>query len=492
MSKNVMQFEWSKAIETGHNNVDEQHVKLFTFLKELKEASGKFNNNLIVNHIIGQLKQYALEHFAYEEELMETFEYDEINRHKLIHKEFVKKVCKIEEDVQFTNQYENLVDFIYDWLISHINSIDKIMIAKMNGTYETIYASDSIAAQTRSVVNNAYNVAGQVEKISIKISDIKTNNQKNRLLDDLSNASERLINLVSLSQQRVERFCCNDYDLNHIIGIQNAIITSVTSLLNLSVKNLINYGNKILKEDNKFFPYGAGTTMTVKVSKINILLQVAGGIKQLNDDLRELIMEALDITNEVIVKETNLISLENFKNTGCIGSDHDNFYINLALKSSKQISLLLEQCIINEDISMNDLFDERYVPVKNTNPQQYTTKFLTLLEQILPKIQEEFINNDEIHYAVAIDRNGYIPVHNKKYSYQQKENDINWNKAHSRNKSMFNDKVGLTIAKNKNKILLLNYMRDLGDELVLMRDVSSPIIINGKHWGAFRIGYTIT
>jgi methyl-accepting chemotaxis protein len=28
-----------------------------------------------------------------------------------------------------------------------------------------------------------------------------------------------------------------------------------------------------------------------------------------------------------------------------------------------------------------------------------------------------------------------------------------------------------------------------GGQFVLMKDVSAPILVNARHWGAFRIGY---
>jgi methyl-accepting chemotaxis protein len=28
-----------------------------------------------------------------------------------------------------------------------------------------------------------------------------------------------------------------------------------------------------------------------------------------------------------------------------------------------------------------------------------------------------------------------------------------------------------------------------GGKFVLMKDLSAPIIVNGRHWGAFRVGY---
>jgi hypothetical protein len=44
--------------------------------------------------------------------------------------------------------------------------------------------------------------------------------------------------------------------------------------------------------------------------------------------------------------------------------------------------------------------------------------------------------------------------------------------------------------RNQNKFLLQTYRRDMGGgNFVLMKDLSAPIWVNGKHWGALRVGY---
>ena len=51
---------------------------------------------------------------------------------------------------------------------------------------------------------------------------------------------------------------------------------------------------------------------------------------------------------------------------------------------------------------------------------------------------------------------------------------------------MFNDRTGLAAARNEKPFLLQRYSRDTGE---VMMDISVPIYIEGRHWGAIRIGY---
>ena len=46
------------------------------------------------------------------------------------------------------------------------------------------------------------------------------------------------------------------------------------------------------------------------------------------------------------------------------------------------------------------------------------------------------------------------------------------------------------VAANTKPFLLQTYRRDMGGgNFVLMKDLSSPIFIRGRHWGAFRMGF---
>jgi methyl-accepting chemotaxis protein len=49
------------------------------------------------------------------------------------------------------------------------------------------------------------------------------------------------------------------------------------------------------------------------------------------------------------------------------------------------------------------------------------------------------------------------------------------------------------VAANRKPFLLQTYRRDMGGgNFVLMKDVSSPILVRDRHWGAFRMGFRHT
>ena len=77
-----------------------------------------------------------------------------------------------------------------------------------------------------------------------------------------------------------------------------------------------------------------------------------------------------------------------------IRSDNTEF-INRAINTANRISTLLEDAITQRRISLDDLFDNNYVPIHGTDPLQHRTRFLNLLEGILPDIQEPLLASDK-------------------------------------------------------------------------------------------------
>ena len=55
---------------------------------------------------------------------------------------------------------------------------------------------------------------------------------------------------------------------------------------------------------------------------------------------------------------------------------------------------------------------------------------------------------------------------------------------------LFGDRAVKKVAANTKPFLLQTYRRDMGGgNFVLMKDLSSPIYVRGRHWGAFRMGF---
>jgi methyl-accepting chemotaxis protein len=170
----------------------------------------------------------------------------------------------------------------------------------------------------------------------------------------------------------------------------------------------------------------------------------------------------------------------------------DSAIIDLCQDTAATIGAVFERAVAGGEISLADLFDEKYQPIPRTDPQQMMTRFVALTDAKLPPIQEELLSADpRITFCAAVDRNGYLPTHNLIYSKPQGPDPV-WNAANCRNRRIFNDRTGLSAGRNQRQFLLQTYRRDMGGgRFVLMKDVSAPIAVNGRHWGGFRIGFKV-
>ena len=164
--------------------------------------------------------------------------------------------------------------------------------------------------------------------------------------------------------------------------------------------------------------------------------------------------------------------------------------VTLAKDTAAQISHLFEQAIDRKDITWEQLWDVDYRMIKDSDPAQYSTKFLALCDRVLPPIQEPILEKyQSIAFNAAVDRNGYLPTHNLKYSQPQKPGEKGWNTANCRNRRIFDDRTGLSAARNRLPVLVQTYRRDMGGgEFISMKDISAPILVHGQHWGGYRIG----
>lgn len=185
----------------------------------------------------------------------------------------------------------------------------------------------------------------------------------------------------------------------------------------------------------------------------------------------------------------NLIEIENvFKlgESGLQGLEVHGRTPAVVQAAAHEIENTLEHALVTNRISEADLFDEKYERIPNVEPPKYHTRFDKLTDELFPKIQEALLEqHPEFVYAGAVDRNGYFPTHNKKFSAPP-TGDIKIDMPRSRSKRIFSDPVGKRCGNHNLPFLLQTYRRDTGE---VMHDVSAPIYVRGKQWGGFRIGY---
>ena len=134
-----------------------------------------------------------------------------------------------------------------------------------------------------------------------------------------------------------------------------------------------------------------------------------------------------------------------------------------------------------------NIFDTNYVKVPGTNPQKYTTAFTAAFNrQLQPVLDEQLGKAKGAIYCLAIDRNGYLASHHRQFSQAMTGNPQR-DLLNSRHQRIFTSNITeKRRCSHTEKMLLQTYQRDTGQ---ILSDLSIPIMISGRHWGAMIVGF---
>lgn len=133
-----------------------------------------------------------------------------------------------------------------------------------------------------------------------------------------------------------------------------------------------------------------------------------------------------------------------------------------------------------------DVFDRNYRPLPNTNPQKFMTSYAAAFGKDLQPVFDEARKDLGSIYAVALDVNGYLAIHHSGVS-EALTGDPKVDVVSSRHQRIyFTVETEKRRSRNTESFLFQTYMRDTGE---ILNDLSMPIHVEGKHWGAMVTGF---
>ena len=119
-------IEWTPEHSVNVKIIDDQHKYFIGIINELYEAVYNLNLKKALGHIIDELASYGAFHFATEEKYFDLYSYEGAVEHKAQHQEMTQKI------VSFSDRFKKgeditseLIDFLEDWLVVHIDTYDK-------------------------------------------------------------------------------------------------------------------------------------------------------------------------------------------------------------------------------------------------------------------------------------------------------------------------------------------------------------------------------
>ena len=120
-------LSWKNSYSVNVRQFDDQHKVLFDLLNELYDAMQLGKGRDRVRDVISNLVRYTREHFSAEENAMRYAGYPEYPLHKQEHDAFTSKVLAFEADFEAGKVLlsVDLMNFLRDWLTSHILKSDK-------------------------------------------------------------------------------------------------------------------------------------------------------------------------------------------------------------------------------------------------------------------------------------------------------------------------------------------------------------------------------
>ena len=155
---------------------------------------------------------------------------------------------------------------------------------------------------------------------------------------------------------------------------------------------------------------------------------------------------------------------------GVIKDKADEDMQELLRSSSAHLVSALEDAMAKGKLTGDSLFDENYLKKEEG---KFSTRFSAYFEsEVLPLLKKWAQTDKRIIYVVAMDRNGYIPVH----------------LLPARTGVRMEDAVSLKGAKS-DKIIGQAFRRPIQAGGELVNDIAHPLVVRGRHWGCLRIGY---
>lgn len=160
-----------------------------------------------------------------------------------------------------------------------------------------------------------------------------------------------------------------------------------------------------------------------------------------------------------------------------------------SLIGAKVMNTFMELMIHTNQLTLDQLMDTNYVWIEGTSPKKYRTQYDRIFDDTIQKVEDEFLNDEDVIFSILIDRNGYVPTHNSKYSRPQSASKQE-NLYYSRSKRNFADKPEIkeVLKYRGNGTVKYLYTRDTGE---MMWNIGAPVPLRDRHWGAFLVGISL-
>ena len=367
-----------------------------------------------------------------------------------------------------------------------------------------------------AAINTIHNVHGQVQETSQSIDNLKNKSEQIQSITSVINGVAEQTNLLALNaaieaaragehgrgfavvadevRELANKTASATSDIEKMINeiraetgtavhIMEKLVVDVNDVVGKT--ELIGKSLNTINSEASSSEHQARDIQGMIQEHVQATAEISDSIESIRTDLEETDKESTAASAQAMklasISETIYNDLSMFD----LGTIHDLAKAS-AKAMSKEVQAMFETAIKNNQLPESYVFDSNYVPIEGTDPQKYNTKYDAFCDQNLPSIQEKHLSsNGKFIYAATTDQNAYIPTHNNVFA-KPPVGDYQIDLVNSRSKRLFKDPASLRCGAHTQEFLLQTYKRDTGE---IFHDLSVPVDVNGKHWGAIRIGY---
>lgn len=129
---------WTADLETGFEDIDSQHKQLIFYINELQRVRGSGDQMLIAQTLF-DLISCTMDHFSYEESVLEAAGYNLTEPHRNTHNNFTNRLLDFQSRIMAGEAVtEDLLHQLEAWIFRHIRINDQGYVAavKASGLYE--------------------------------------------------------------------------------------------------------------------------------------------------------------------------------------------------------------------------------------------------------------------------------------------------------------------------------------------------------------------
>ena len=118
-------IQWNEVLATGIPAIDNQHKKLLELANQLGGAIERGDAE-VAEYVLGDLVDYTVYHFSFEEELMEKAGYHLLPLHRRVHQLFTARIPEFQQRYAAGEDVlRELHTMLVNWLVKHIQHDDR-------------------------------------------------------------------------------------------------------------------------------------------------------------------------------------------------------------------------------------------------------------------------------------------------------------------------------------------------------------------------------